>query len=505
MSSSAAGAGIGNRNLRDYLLAALAVLPGTRQFHLHVLVSSPRKCTTIFPFAKPRPPRVYVQDILVILSEEPDDNEPGNADESATPASSSRVIVTAMEAAVYNIPHTSSAIFYVSKVDSSGQASAPSPTAALVRALLKYYVDPATRPVDAEHLWVQLFARAQSQYLFPDSADFEGKKPLSDTKLCAWWRRVLTRVVADVMSDKEKVQEKEMDVKMYYILPGYSEEEAEHTLRIAATTPLPNSTLQWKYGHPYSQANIPLPCPPPSEGPNLGHYIPSFDDDPKSRFIDEIAYTTDGEIKSPQRKRAKTEESSSSRTRGGTRGQEQNAEGPLGELGKVSADEFWERMSFRQECVAGAVTGFFTVIATCKRGGAECGESQRGVVSSQVNKRVLTTLTGVEFSTVERARKATETVEAAIKGLCEGIPGESGRKTPEPSVRLLEVPRTPPRGKRKMEEMISPNPFPEPVGSVEGYLSDIYGSVITRNAAVEKRESSGGYVRVLNVRRKIKK
>jgi len=467
---------------------------------------------------------VYAQDILVILSEQGVKDESTitptieqadkGKDENADASSSSkikeegggggelvppRVIVTAIEATLYNIPHTSSAIFYVSKVDSSGQASAPSPTAALVRALLKYYVDPATRPVDAEHLWVQLFARAQSQYLFPDSADFEGKKPLSDTKLCAWWRRVLTRVVVDLMSDEEKVREREMDAKMYYILPGYGEEEAEHTLRIAGV-PLPESKVAWKYGHPYSQKNIPHPCPTPTEGHNLGHYIPSFDDDPKSRFIDEIAYTTDGEIKSPQRKRARTLDGSTSRTRAAT--EQPTAEGPLGELGKVSPDEFWERMSFRQECVAGAVTGFFTVIVTCKRGGggAECGET--GLVASQVNKRVLTTLTGVEFSTVERARKATETVEAAIRGLCEGIATNSGRKTPE---RQIEPPRTPPRGKRKIEEVISPNPFPEPVASLESYVSDIYGSVLTRNAVVEKTENTGGYVRMLNVRRKIKK
>ena len=413
-------------NLRDYLLKALSTHPGTREFHVHVLVSSPRKNNSLYPFAKPRP-RVNLQDILILLSEQSNPE-------------ASRVIVTAIEANVYTIPNTSCAVLHVSKVDSTGQAADPSPTATLVRALLKYYADPATRPVQAEHLWIQLFARAQSQYLFPNSADWEGKKWLSDIKLCAWWKRLLTRVVGELGTEGKTM-------KMFYLLPGYSDVEAENALRIASSSrggPLTVPDTEWFYGHPYSQSDVPMPCPH-EKMKNLGHYIPYFDDDPKSRFLDEIAFITEGG-ESPRRKRPRTMEDKEKEKEK----DEVKDERPPGEMGKVTVDEFWERMSFRQECVAGAVTGFFTVVVS----GVGVGGETRGQVSSQVNKRIMTSLlTGVEFSTKEQSVKATDTLESAIKGLCEGD------------------------------------------------YSDIYGRVETRNAILTVK-SSVVAVRELNVRRK---
>jgi len=86
---------------------------------------------------------------------------------------------------------------------------------------------------------------------------------------------------------------------------------------------------------------------------------------------------------------------------------------------------------------------------------------QPGQVSSNITKRVMNSLmTGIEFSTVDRAVRGTETLEGAIKGMCEGIPvgvevgpprshQGQGRKTPEPTERrdhLAVPPSTPPRG-----------------------------------------------------------
>lgn len=509
---------INNRNLRDHLLDALSKVPGTREFHLHVLVTSPRKGNGggLFPFAKPRPPRVYEQEILLLLSEQqkqplkPELSADDDEDEGKGP----RVIVCAVETTVFCVPSTRSAVVYVSKVDSTGQGlkDAPKPTGTLVRSLLNFYLDPKTRPVDAENVWVQLFARAQGQYLFPNSTEWEGKKPLGDVQLCGWWKRVLTRVKEDV-EGKEGVKK----VGMYYILPGMSESEAGDALRMAAG---PSSTTPtgWVYGHPYSQTDIGLPCPPPIGEKNLGHYIPSFEDDPKSRFMDEIAYTTEGEIKSPQRKRARTVTAGDRDGEGDGGGQQGRGTGGTktttevakasGELSKVGVDEFWERMSFRQECVAGAVTGFFGLGVTGGwRGvGGEMIRVGAGEVSLQIKKRVMSTLlTGVEFSTAERAAKATETVEGAIRGLCEGIPIANPGRKPSTSTHL-QVPTTPPRRTRPLpvDDSSSPNPFSEPVASLETYYGYIYGSVSTRNAveagSVARKEV--GAVRVLAARRK---
>ena len=509
-------------NLRDTLLAALTKLPGIRDFHLHALVTSPRKHSSLFPFAHPRP-RSYLQDIVVLLSEQANPDEP-------------HLFVTAIEASIYNITSTSSAIVYVSKVDSTGQGIAPSPTTTLVRTLLTYYADPVTRPFKADHLWVQLFARAQGQYLFPNSSEFEGKRPLSDVKLCAWWKRVYTGVAEDL----ERRTQSKAKIQLYYILPGSTEIEAIHSLNFTSgsgVTSSSSTSLSWTYGHPYSQSDIPLPCPGANASKNLGHYIPSFDDDPKSRFIDEIAYTTDADgIKSPAKKRPRMDSANSAEAKEGpknvVRGKEVD-----GELNKVTPDEFWERMSFRQECIAGVLTGFFTMVVSSPVA-RELSQSdisplapQAGQVASQMTKRVLTSLlTANEFSTTERTIRATAFLEETIKGLCDGLkpasepptiafkkptslshPASDRPKTPEPETRQqLAPPQTPPprmiNGKRIIPD-ISPNPFPEPVTSLETYESFIYGSVHVDNLPLAPKVPVGTGVSippvtVLTVRKK---
>ncbi|KAF9007679.1 hypothetical protein BDZ89DRAFT_559487 [Hymenopellis radicata] len=512
--------------LRDALLEGLKELHGTREFHVHVLASSPRKHNGLFPFAIPKQ-RAYLQDILVLLSEQKTPDSP-------------RIIVSGIEASVYNIPTTACAVLYVSKVDGTGQSSAPSPTSTLVRSFLLYYADPVTRPLDAEHFWIQLFARAQNQYLFPNSSDFPRKRPLSDVRLCGWWKKLLTGVAKE-LDERSKVKP---TIRLYYILPGYSELEAINSLRV----PFPSTSslspaVSWTYGHPYSQTDVRLPCPPPpTEKSNLGHFIPYFDDCPKSRFLDEIAHTTEANgVKSPARKRSRTN----------TLGDSINSheveppkkeERPLGQLENVSSDEFWERMSFRQECVAGAVTGFFTLglTATFHRSSRSPLEPQPGQVSAQLIKRVLQTMhTGVEFPTVDLAIRATETLEGAVRGLCDGIASihtpiiQAPRpvrpvskrgskldiprpKTPEPQMLAPPPPRTPPPRGNKFIADISPNPFPEPETSLETYNSHIYGSVCVSNAELPPKDASsteegGGdvsrapQVTVLTVRKKKKR
>ena len=511
--------------LRNYLLAALQKLPGTREFHLHVLVSAPRKHTGLFPYAHPRP-RVYLQDIFVLLSEQekPD---------------SQRIFVTALEVNVYNAPATSCGIVYISKVDSTGQGILPSPTPALVKAFLTFYADPTTRPIQVNTLWLQLFARAQGQYLFPNSADYPGKKPLTDVKLCAWWKRIFGHVAEELAG-----RVKEAKLGLYYVLPGLNELEAINTLHFAApiaAVPTPDKPhpTEWVYGHQYSQTQLPLPCPPSKNGLNLGHFIPSFDDDPKSRFIDEIAFTTEEPgVRSPERKRSRTfsdkdEESSKPVSAADKEGTKDKEEKIQGELGKVSADEFWERMSFRQECIAGAVTGFFALgihVPPAEGGPPTSAPSplapQPGQVPPNLVRRLVASLlNGHEFSTTERAVRATETLEGAIKGLCENVTAATPRppisttssstggssnttlsaplllrrgrdSTPEPSPlstnATLDVPRTPPKrkGGAPLPPDISPNPFPDPVASLETYSQHIYGSIAVNNPSLPSKAST---------------
>ena len=535
-------------NLRDSLLDGLKSLPGRREFHIHTLVSAPSKTQELFPYASPRP-RVSQQHIIVLVSEQPSVAQP-------------RVFVTAVEAYFYLIPSTRSGILYVSKVDSTGQGQKPSPTSTVVREFIRFYVDPDTRPNlggtggQDERVWVHVFARAQGQYLFPNSAHFEGKKPLNDLKLCGWWKSVLTSV-AEQLSSRAAGKEGER-IKLWHVLPGLNELEAFQALRSASSTGLnpPSgsdpSSVTWTYGHPSTQTvddvdSIPLPCPADGKegssssdgGHNLGRFIPSFEDDPKARFMDEIAHTTDADIiKSPVRKKAKrasTDEDVQERRK---------KESPwAGELGKVSPGEYWERMSFRQECVAGIVTGFFAMgyVSVPTRLGAggldpSTSGSQPGQVSSNITKRVMNSLmTGIEFSTVERAVRGTETLEEAIKGMCEGISvgvveedqprlGEGRRResTPERTEghhHLAFPPSTPPRkaghgGAGSVATEISPKAFPGPNTSLETYNCWIYGSVCVDNPLraskpLREREGSEGgsdrKITVLTARKKRKK
>ena len=241
--------------------------------------------------------------------------------------------------------------------------------------------------------------------------------------------------------------------------------------------------------------------------------------------MDEIAHTINSDVvKSPVRKRAKkaADEDTHEVKKDSSR---------TGELEKVTPGEYWERMSFRQECVAGIVTGFFAIGYVSPPTRAGIGGSdpsifapRPGQVSSNITKRVMNSLmTGIEFSTVDRAIRGTETLEGAIRGMCEGISvgvevgshQERGRETPEPTEgrdHLVAPPRTPPRGGSVAAE-ISPNPFPEPSASLETYSSWIYGSVCVDNPPPAKpsgeREdpdkAAGRRVTVLAVRKKRKK
>jgi regulator of Ty1 transposition protein 109 len=119
---------------------------------------------------------------------------------------------------------------------------------------------------------------------------------------------------------------------------------------------------------------------------------------------------------------------------------------------------FWERMSFQRGCVAGAVTGFFSVgISLPKHRMPSPRPSpfvpQHGQVPRAMKRRVLSSLlTGVEFSTPEHARKATDVIQGTVHGLCEGLahklPTPKSKNQNAETMQELSVPlppRTPPR------------------------------------------------------------
>lgn len=364
----------------------------------------------------------------------------------------------------------------------------------------------------------------------------------------------------------------ELGARCFYVLPGLNELEAVQALNERLAGP---SQARWTYGHPYEQSDIPSPCAKIGDASswNLGQIIPSFDDDPKSRFMVEIAHTTqvDG-LWSPSKKRRKLSEAEDGPGEGDNgegNGDEKDVRkrkelnAPPGELSKVSADEFWERMSFRQECVAGKVTGFFVLVFPASSTAANNSTSsinslapQPGEVSHHVVHRVVDSLMkNHEFSTRERSIRATSLLESVMKGFCSGAlphrtnPSEASAQAPNghpiPEAFLLEgnpdasaahqhsateenghavaderartpppgpiahlaVPHTPPRRpSATIDADITPNPFPEPEASEGTYLDYVYGSVSITNPefviVAKGTEGRKEAVTVLAVRKK---
>jgi len=207
----------------------------------------------------------------------------------------------------------------------------------------------------------------------------------------------------------------------------------------------------------------------------------------------------------------------------------------LGELGRVSLAEFWERMAFRQECISGTVTGFFVMLvdapplpqpqphAQAQGQEADPAAANPGEVSAQLAKRVLASLTSAhEFSSPARGARSTRILEASIRGLCEGLSSASGHANGKTDAGVAggeevlsaaaEEPKTPPRRARELDlaaENASPGGMvAEPITSLETYYRYIYGERRVENAPLGtgKGGAAGGEqeVRVLSVRRKKK-
>ena len=411
--------------LKQFLLDTLSSLPGARTLHLYTIIASPTRDKELFVYAPVRP-KIHVRHHLILLAQHAPDK----------PAE--RVFVCAIEAFLYSIPSTSSAILYISKVDSSGQADIrPNPTRALVTAFLEYYSSPNNRP--APNLWIHVFARAQNQYLFPNSAEHPGKRVLRDISLCKWWKDVIEQVA--MKNDPSWV-------RLYYLLPGYSSVEATAALNKSfSSTP----GYPWTYSHPYHQTDVCPPCGGPIEQDaqlSIAQLIPSFPDDPKARFLDEIASTPseapDALPKVPptspsrpqKRFRANPEpeidSSSASSSTSPNKSRSNKSVSPAAQraLAAVPIDEFWERIAYRQECSQGAITGFFAALFTSPNSTRNLPivshfyepalpPSPPGELPLLLLERIITMLMNLDFGTTERARRATGVLEDAIRGLCD--------------------------------------------------------------------------------------
>lgn len=309
-----------------------SLLPKGYKFGVYHLSTPPTRTDALFS-APPgeRPDKTYREDHFLAISVDvkPDHNdgqEPGSQERGPEPR---RVLVLALE--VFLFTTAFSTTLFVSKADSTGYLNllklpkgTPSPIREISAAFVSFLVEHRQRK--GIQTVVSLFARAQSQYLFPGSVDNKGKHVLDDRGLVKWWCRVLNPLLEP--PDDEKRQERQMrwgNIKGYLIVPGLDRYETRAFLPRTS-----GAATNWTLGHPLERIShyteeydwVPLRC-----------LIPKFPDDPKSRFRDELD----------------VEASKSEQDTG------------LWKSVKT-LDQFWEMMAFRQECSSGRMTGFIWVV-----------------------------------------------------------------------------------------------------------------------------------------------
>lgn len=254
-------------------------------------------------------------------------------------ASGSNMLVFAMEVLIYSSKGL--VTMFVSKADSTGllPPRRPSPIK-LIATTFMWWLSTQQRQLTnstGTKLVISLFARAQSQYLFPGSADHGKKHVLDDRQLIRWWARVLDPLFPsqDATSD-----EPELDLQGYMTVPGY------HGIETKSFFPFkPDSqekSQHWTPGNPLTELAAARGLP---ETAPTRCILPRFPDDPKARFMqdldDEVGLVEDAgslALTSPSKQKSGRWKS-------------------INDL-----ERFWEAMEFRQECSSGRVVGFLWLV-----------------------------------------------------------------------------------------------------------------------------------------------
>ena len=107
---------------------------------------------------------------------------------------------------------------------------------------------------------IHLFARAQNQYLFPASIEHPDKNVPSDAGLVKWWKAVMDDFVSACTKDEENSSGGQLRVEPHVILPGATDDEVMHSLRVPLQKPEATMGYDWRYGHPIHQSSTSFPA-----------------------------------------------------------------------------------------------------------------------------------------------------------------------------------------------------------------------------------------------------
>ncbi|KAF7508579.1 hypothetical protein GJ744_009128 [Endocarpon pusillum] len=246
------------------------------------------------------------------------------------------LLIFAIEVLVFTSHHLTT--IFVSKADSTGylhllnsQPGGPSIIKTICTTVLSFFVQ---QSLHAPRVLLSLFARSQNQYLFPGSIENSGKHVLDDRQLIKWWCQTLDPVLREhppTTLAPSPVPGSNTSAEAYIVVPGCDRFETRGFLPSSTKS---DSVSRWTNSYPRD-----LIVPDGSAPPRC--LIPRFPDDPKARFLDDL----DSEISA----------SNLATT------------GVWTSVG--SLDQFWELMSYRQECSAGRLVGFIWVVFTRRRHG----------------------------------------------------------------------------------------------------------------------------------------
>ncbi|KAF9209206.1 hypothetical protein BGZ49_005828 [Haplosporangium sp. Z 27] len=175
-----------------------------------------------------------------------------------------------------------------------------------------------------------IFARAQPQYLFADSAKNSGKHVLDDRGLVRWWKNMVASVYSDPLDPSS---DQKTNIQGWWHIPGIDTERgATRAIQSSSSSSSSEPAFNWTYGYPDKGSK---------EMANA--VIPQFPDDPKSRLM----------------------------------------RSPSGSDGYISVSTFWELTAIAEESGAGKITGFFRI--TEEVGETEKEESDKAHDSSSPN------------------------------------------------------------------------------------------------------------------------
>lgn len=301
--------------------------------------SPPKSCEPLFspcPGNKPEKTRLasHFLTVSVPLTEQSQSTKNGHS------SSSQHVLVFAMEVLIYSSQGLIT--MFVSKADSTGHLPQrrPSPIKSIATTFMWWLATQQRQLTKSTgtKIVISLFARAQSQYLFPGSADHGKKHVLDDRQLIRWWARVLDPLFP--MKDNPDSSQ-DLDLKGYMTVPGYHGIETKSFFPSKLHSS--EKSTNWTPGNPLIELaearGVPETAPPRC-------LLPRFPDDPKARYMqdldDEVGLVEDAgslAVASPYKQKSSRWKSIS------------------------NLERFWEAMEFRQECSSGRVVGFLWLVA----------------------------------------------------------------------------------------------------------------------------------------------